>query len=87
MNEESRALEDQRVGFRLVVIPGILHIGVVWLELIIHLQRHHLQGASRCREAKARWPCLHSLCCRVTYHHDPASVALCEHAMNGSVRI
>ena len=28
MNEESRALEDQRVGFRLVDIPGIPHIGV-----------------------------------------------------------
>ena len=60
LNEESRALEDQRVGFRLVDIPGIAHVGVVWLE-VIHLQRHDLQGASRYREAQARCPCLHSI--------------------------
>ena len=36
LNEESRALEDQRVGFRLVDIPGIPHIVVFGWSLYIY---------------------------------------------------
>lgn len=68
------------MGFRLVDIPGIPHIGVFGRSFYIYEGStcKALLGAGRLKLDSD--VCIVRICLRITYQHDPAPVALCGHA-------